>query len=95
MASPLVGLAVGAVARAAAKNPAQEAAKKAATKAAKKAATKAAKKVRTKVKAKTADQARANATKKPLTASERAFLKNQREKAKAVKRTGIYPNTAN
>jgi hypothetical protein len=33
--------------------------------------------------------------KKPLTASERAFLKNQREKAKAVKRTGIYPNTAN
>jgi hypothetical protein len=31
----------------------------------------------------------------PLTASERAFLKNQREKAKAVKRTGIYPNTAN
>ena len=49
----------------------------------------------TKAKAKTADQARAKATKKPLTASERAFLKNQREKAKAVKRTGIYPNTAN
>jgi hypothetical protein len=48
-----------------------------------------------KVKAKTADQARAKATKKPLTASEKAFLKNQREKAKAVKRTGIYPNTAN
>jgi hypothetical protein len=48
-------------------------------------------KPKTKVKAK----ARANATKKPLTASERAFLKNQREKAKAVKRTGIYPNTAN
>ena len=52
-------------------------------------------KPKTKVKAKTADQARAKATKKPLTASERAFLKNQREKAKAVKRTGIYPNTAN
>lgn len=33
--------------------------------------------------------------KKPLTASERAFLKNQKEKAKAVKRTGNYPNTAN
>jgi hypothetical protein len=49
----------------------------------------------TKAKAKTADQARAKATKKPLTASERAFLKNQREKAKAVKRTGNYPNTAN
>jgi hypothetical protein len=52
-------------------------------------------KPKTKVKAKTADQARAKATKKPLNASERAFLKNQREKAKAVKRTGIYPNTAN
>ena len=36
-------------------------------------------KVKVKVKAKTADQARAKATKKPLTASERAFLKNQRE----------------
>lgn len=35
------------------------------------------------------------ATKKPLTASEKAFIKNQKEKAKAVKRTGIYPNTAN
>jgi hypothetical protein len=34
-------------------------------------------------------------TKNPLTASEKAFLKNQREKAKALKRTGIYPNTAN
>ena len=34
-------------------------------------------------------------TKKPLTASEKAFIKNQKEKAKAVKRTGIYPNTAN
>jgi hypothetical protein len=52
-------------------------------------------KPKSKVKAKTADQARAQATKKPLNASERAFLKNQREKAKAVKRTGIYPNTAN
>ena len=34
-------------------------------------------------------------TKKPLTPSEKAFMKNQREKAKALKRTGIYPNTAN
>lgn len=34
-------------------------------------------------------------TAKPLTASEKAFLKNQKEKAKATKRTGIYPNTAN
>ena len=33
--------------------------------------------------------------KKPLTASERAFIKNQKEKAKATKRTGVYPNTAN
>ena len=33
--------------------------------------------------------------KKPLTASERAFVKNQKEKAKATKRTGVYPNTAN
>ena len=53
------------------------------------------KKPKPKVKAKTADQARAKATNQPVTASERAFLKNQREKAKAVKRTGIYPNTAN
>ena len=53
------------------------------------------KKPKPKVKAKTADQARAKATKNPLTASEKAFLKNQREKAKALKRTGIYPNTAN
>lgn len=37
----------------------------------------------------------AKATKKPLTASERAFIKNQKEKAKATKRTGNYPNTAN
>lgn len=35
------------------------------------------------------------ATKKPLTASEKAFIKNQKEKAKATKRTGVYPNTAN
>ncbi len=34
-------------------------------------------------------------TKKPLTASEKAFVKNQKEKAKATKRTGVYPNTAN
>ena len=34
-------------------------------------------------------------TKKPLTASEKAFIKNQKEKAKATKRTGVYPNTAN
>ncbi len=34
-------------------------------------------------------------TKKPLTASEKAFLKNQAEKKKATKRTGVYPNTAN
>ena len=34
-------------------------------------------------------------TKKPLTASEKAFLKNQAEKKKAQKRTGVYPNTAN
>ena len=33
--------------------------------------------------------------KKPLTASEKAFVKNQKEKAKATKRTGVYPNTAN
>lgn len=33
--------------------------------------------------------------KKPLTASEKAFIKNQKEKAKATKRTGVYPNTAN
>ena len=37
----------------------------------------------------------AKATKKPLTASEKAFIKNQKEKAKATKRTGVYPNTAN
>ena len=30
-----------------------------------------------------------------LTASEKAFIKNQKEKAKATKRTGVYPNTAN
>ena len=35
------------------------------------------------------------ATKKPMTASEKAFIKNQKEKAKATKRTGVYPNTAN
>lgn len=35
------------------------------------------------------------AAKKPLTASEKAFIKNQKEKAKATKRTGVYPNTAN
>lgn len=35
------------------------------------------------------------ASKKPLTASEKAFIKNQKEKAKATKRTGVYPNTAN
>jgi hypothetical protein len=34
-------------------------------------------------------------TKKPMTASEKAFVKNQKEKAKATKRTGVYPNTAN
>jgi hypothetical protein len=34
-------------------------------------------------------------TKKTLTASEKAFIKNQKEKAKATKRTGVYPNTAN
>jgi hypothetical protein len=34
-------------------------------------------------------------TKKPMTASEKAFIKNQKEKAKATKRTGVYPNTAN
>ncbi len=41
--------------------------------------------------------AKANAAKakKPLTASEKAFIKNQKEKAKATKRTGVYPNTAN
>jgi hypothetical protein len=33
--------------------------------------------------------------KKPMTASEKAFIKNQKEKAKATKRTGVYPNTAN
>jgi hypothetical protein len=33
--------------------------------------------------------------KKTLTASEKAFIKNQKEKAKATKRTGVYPNTAN
>ena len=32
---------------------------------------------------------------KPMTASEKAFIKNQKEKAKATKRTGVYPNTAN
>jgi hypothetical protein len=37
----------------------------------------------------------AKATKKPMTASEKAFIKNQKEKAKATKRTGVYPNTAN
>jgi len=37
----------------------------------------------------------ATATKKPMTASEKAFIKNQKEKAKATKRTGVYPNTAN
>jgi hypothetical protein len=41
-----------------------------------------------------AAQAMAKA-KKPLTASEKAFLKNQAEKKKATKRTGVYPNTAN
>jgi hypothetical protein len=35
------------------------------------------------------------ATVKPMTASEKAFIKNQKEKAKATKRTGVYPNTAN
>ena len=35
------------------------------------------------------------AAKKTLTKSEKAFLKNQKEKAKATKRTGVYPNTAN
>ena len=34
-------------------------------------------------------------TKKPMTASEKEFIKNQKEKAKATKRTGVYPNTAN
>ena len=33
--------------------------------------------------------------KKAMTASEKAFVKNQKEKAKATKRTGVYPNTAN
>jgi hypothetical protein len=37
----------------------------------------------------------AKATKKPMTASEKAFIKNQKEKEKATKRTGVYPNTAN
>jgi hypothetical protein len=37
----------------------------------------------------------AKATTKPMTASEKAFIKNQKEKAKATKRTGVYPNTAN
>jgi hypothetical protein len=56
---------------------------------------KATPKPKVKVKAKTADQARAKATKKTLTPSEKAFIKNQKEKAKATKRTGVYPNTAN
>jgi hypothetical protein len=34
-------------------------------------------------------------TKKPLTASEKAFIANQKAKARTVKKTGVYPNTAN
>jgi hypothetical protein len=33
--------------------------------------------------------------KKPLTASEKAFLAGQKKKAKITKKTGVYPNTAN
>ena len=38
---------------------------------------------------------KATATKKPLTASEKAFIANQKAKARTVKKTGVYPNTAN
>ncbi len=37
----------------------------------------------------------AKATKKPLTASEKAFIANQKAKARTAKKTGIYVNTAN
>ena len=40
-------------------------------------------------------QAKPKATKKPLTASEKAFLAGQKKKAQITKRTGVYPNTAN
>jgi hypothetical protein len=40
-------------------------------------------------------QAKPKATKKPLTASEKAFLAGQKKKAKITKKTGTYPNTAN
>lgn len=41
--------------------------------------------------------AKANAAKakKPLTKSEKAFVENQKAKARTVKKTGVYPNTAN
>jgi hypothetical protein len=52
-------------------------------------------KAKTKAAAKATAKPTAKATKKPLTASEKAFIKNQKEKAKATKRTGVYPNTAN
>ncbi len=37
----------------------------------------------------------AKATKKPMTASEKAFIANQKAKARTAKKTGIYVNTAN
>ncbi len=40
-------------------------------------------------------KATAKATKKPLTASEKAFIANQKAKARTAKKTGIYVNTAN
>lgn len=38
---------------------------------------------------------KATPTKKPLTKSEKAFVENQKAKARTTKKTGIYPNTAN
>ncbi len=38
---------------------------------------------------------KATPTKKPLTKSEKAFVENQKAKARTVKKTGIYVNTAN
>jgi hypothetical protein len=57
--------------------------------------TKAKPKATAKATAKATPKPTAKATTKPMTASERAFIKNQKEKAKATKRTGVYPNTAN
>ena len=45
--------------------------------------------------AKPASKPKPAATKKPMTASEKAFLEGQKKKAQITKKTGVYPNTAN